>query len=66
MSESAHSTSDHAEHSIHEEAEGRHTQQDVVQVWLFFWAELQWLNPAERLGTGGGAIAPSHYTTTGR
>lgn len=64
MSEGSHSTGDDAEHGVHEEAKRRHTQQDVVQVRLFLGAELQRLNPAERLGTGGRSIAPFHNTTT--
>lgn len=64
MSEGSHSTSDDTEHGVQEEAKCRDTEQDVVQVRLFFGAELQRLHPAERLGTGGRRIAPFHYTTT--
>lgn len=66
MSESAHSTSDDAEYGVDEQTKCGDAQQNIVQVGLFFRAELKRAHPAKRFGIGGGVGAPFHYSTTGR
>lgn len=62
VSEHAHSAGDDAEDGVDEETEGRHAQQDVVQVRLLLSTELQRLHPVDRISKGGGA--PFHIATT--
>lgn len=66
MSEGTHSTSDDAEYGVDKQAKCGDAQQNIVQVRLFFRAELERSHPAKRFGVGGGVVTPFHYSTTGR
>lgn len=66
MREGTHTTSDDAEYGVDKQAKCGDAQQDIIQVRLFFRAELERSHPAKRFGIGRGVGTPFHYSTTGR